>query len=581
MDSLKLKLSTEQSDTSRVNILNEIAQELRRGNPVKAMEFAQQAVELSQKISFAKGEILGLRNLGIAQGFNDDYTAIETLKKSSDLAEKANDLKSLASNSSLIAGAYFNKADMQNAMEYYMKAMHVSESIKDRRGIAIGLAGIANVYSKEGDYKQALGNLFKSMAYLEEIKDQREIARTHLNLGTTYSAMTDWENSIKHFDQAIALYEANKNIRGVAFTLSEIGEVHFRKKQFNKALEFIYKALKLHEDGGWSIELANDYKRLGKVYHELEQDEMAIQNFQKAIPYAEKMKLLDVLSDVYHDLAHIYKEKNDYKNAFTYHEKHVAYYDSIFNNQRNKQIAELQARFEAEARQKEIEILKRDKLIDRIYLIGGGASLIALAIISALIINRQRLRAKKDFEISKRELQIMEEHRALVEAELQTKRLFAEQLENELEHKNKELTAFTLNLIQKNEILEDLKSRVAEIRNNADDATKSSLSSLLSTVNMSFRMDRDWDTFKLHFQQVHKDFFERLTKAFPDLSSNDLKICALLKLNLGTKEMASILDISSESVKAARYRIRKKLGASSDQNLGTFLSVFSEDARTV
>ena len=578
-DSLAIQLSSARSDTSRVNILNNLSQEWRNVNPVKAIAYAKQAAELSHKIEFIKGEILSLRNLGIAQGSNDDYTCIEILQKSSDLAEKIGDFKTVINNYTLIAGAYINNTNWQKAMEYYLKVKQTAEVIHDKRGIAFGIGGVANVYSKQGDFKKSLENYYKSLTYLEELNDQREVGRVHLNLGVNYRALGDFENSIRHFNVALTKWDSIKYKNGVAYVFSEIGELYFIQKQFTKALDFVYRALAAHKEGNRTSELAIDYMRLGKIYYTLEQTETAIKNFKNAIPLAEKVRLLNVLSEVYHELAHIYKDIGDYKNALTYHELHVAYYDSIFSTEKNKQIAELQTKFEAEARQKEIEILKKDKLIDRFYFVGGGATLIVVMIIGALIINRQRLQSKKDFELSKKELQIMEEHRALTEAELQTKRLFAEQLENELEFKNKELTAFTLNLIQKNEILEDLKLKISEIRSQTDEATSSSLGSLLSTVNLSFRMDKDWDTFKLHFQQVHKDFFDRLTKTFPDLSSNDLKICALLKLNLGTKEMASILDISSESVKAARYRIRKKLGASSDQNLGSFLSVFSEGAR--
>jgi DNA-binding CsgD family transcriptional regulator len=84
-------------------------------------------------------------------------------------------------------------------------------------------------------------------------------------------------------------------------------------------------------------------------------------------------------------------------------------------------------------------------------------------------------------------------------------------------------------------------------------------------------MDKDWDGFRLHFEKVNNGFFEKIQSQYPSLSAKDLKLCALMKLNLETKEIASILDISPESVKVARHRLRKKFDLPTDQSLHAFL----------
>jgi DNA-binding CsgD family transcriptional regulator len=83
--------------------------------------------------------------------------------------------------------------------------------------------------------------------------------------------------------------------------------------------------------------------------------------------------------------------------------------------------------------------------------------------------------------------------------------------------------------------------------------------------------DNSWNDFDLYFESINKNFYTRLKQSYPDISTNDLKICALIKLNLSIKEMASILNISPDSVKTARYRLRKKLQLSTEDNLTSFI----------
>ena len=119
--------------------------------------------------------------------------------------------------------------------------------------------------------------------------------------------------------------------------------------------------------------------------------------------------------------------------------------------------------------------------------------------------------------------------------------------------------------------MEELKENISEIKKISDDKVSGKLNSLNRLVNHSLQVDRDWEDFKLHFENVHNDFFKILKHYKPDLSNYELKLCALIRLNLNIKETATILGISAESVKTARYRLRKKLELSHEDNLIDFI----------
>ncbi|MBK6987554.1 MAG: hypothetical protein IPH33_04540 [Bacteroidetes bacterium] len=125
-------------------------------------------------------------------------------------------------------------------------------------------------------------------------------------------------------------------------------------------------------------------------------------------------------------------------------------------------------------------------------------------------------------------------------------------MQNELEFKESQLTAMTAQMFQKNELMQELKSKLDEDKNISIDSPVSKI------INRGQNQDKEWSDFNAHFESVNKNFYTRLKQSYPDISPNDLKICALIKLNLSIKEMAGILNISPDSVKTARYRLRKK-----------------------
>ena len=101
--------------------------------------------------------------------------------------------------------------------------------------------------------------------------------------------------------------------------------------------------------------------------------------------------------------------------------------------------------------------------------------------------------------------------------------------------------------------------------------TKQSLERIVKEIDTTLRLQEDWDQFEYHFDKVHRDFLTRLRADYPVLSPNEQKICAFLRLNLNTKDIANLLHISLRGVEVARYRLRKKLDLEAGQNLSKFI----------
>ncbi|QTY26793.1 LuxR C-terminal-related transcriptional regulator [Flavobacterium sp. CS20] len=151
----------------------------------------------------------------------------------------------------------------------------------------------------------------------------------------------------------------------------------------------------------------------------------------------------------------------------------------------------------------------------------------------------------------------------------ESKRQEKEKLIDKLNFKSKELANTTLTLAKKNEILLELQK---EIKNNQDAfKNKYKLKNILTKINNALNNKNEWDVFETNLNEIHDEFFKKLLKSYPDLTNSDLKLCAYLKMNMTSKEIAPLLRISLRGVEVHRYRLRKKLNLKSNQHLNNFL----------
>jgi DNA-binding CsgD family transcriptional regulator len=147
--------------------------------------------------------------------------------------------------------------------------------------------------------------------------------------------------------------------------------------------------------------------------------------------------------------------------------------------------------------------------------------------------------------------------------------LLKRQHEIELKGKTKELANTAMEMTKKDELLENIKDELGLFKKEIID--KSKFEKLLTTINKNINTSKDWEVFESNFNEIHDSFFKSLVKKHSHLTPKDLKLCAYLKMNLSTKEIAPLMGISARGVEIHRYRLRKKLNLDSEQNLNEYL----------
>lgn len=180
----------------------------------------------------------------------------------------------------------------------------------------------------------------------------------------------------------------------------------------------------------------------------------------------------------------------------------------------------------------------------------------------------------------KKTLQLKTASKAAIEAKeselkvskKELERLRTERLKQEIQIKNKELAAATMHLITKNGFIDHMRNNLNAInKKSRNQEVKSEIQKVIKTIEKNMAGDQDWEQFEIHFDQVHGDFMSRFKKEFENLSPQEIKLSAYLRMNLSTKEIAYLMNISIRGVEIARYRLRKKLNLERSDNLQEYI----------
>lgn len=201
--------------------------------------------------------------------------------------------------------------------------------------------------------------------------------------------------------------------------------------------------------------------------------------------------------------------------------------------------------------------------------------IILIGVINFIYFRRKVEKARRIEKIKHERVLIAKENKFKAEvkqSDEEIEKLRADKLKINMRHKNMELANATMHLIQKNKFLIKLKEDLLKMRNEAKvDSVKSDIKQIVKKIDKDFKNEKHWKVFDQYFDEVHQDFLDRLKEKHPVLTPNDLRLCAYLKMNLSTKEVAPLMNISIRGLEISRYRLRKKLELEREINLTDYI----------
>lgn len=590
IDSLKHELEIRKTDDSiKVSILINLNKNLKYSKPEEAKAYALQSIKISNRINNRFGIAAGNMHIGdyyLNKSENDSalyyydiakknfeaisYTrglifinhAISIVKETSGdldeaiaitkdnlkLIEETEDdddpskIKFLGSHHDALSIRYAEKGNYKIALTEAFKALEYFETAKDsRRAGALEQIGI--IQSTQKNYETAIKYFKQAVEIYEQEHQEWSLTYVNTSLGSSYKKLDDYPNAKKHYELAIKYAEEFEDKFALSDAITGIAELEMENENYAKAKTHFLEVKTIAEEENYKLNLANALHGLSKIAYENKAYETALEYNDEAIKLAKPNDALAYLKRFYPYRATILQAQNNYKEAIVYLSASQEVNDSLYSIAKTQQIEELKTIYETEKKEQqialqetEIDLLEKQGEVSTLYITLLGFGLL-LALIGFYAL-RQKLKRSK------------------------TER---EKLNLELDFKKKELTTHALHLAKKNEVLENLKQQAKTFK--ASENSQKGYNQLIRTINFDLKDDNNWENFSHYFEQVHTGFNNTVKQKFPEVTSNELRLMALLKMNLSSKEIANILNISPEGIKKARYRLRKKLGITTEDSL--------------
>ncbi len=476
------KKLTEIDKKERAYYLNKISIEYRSIDPQKSMEFAEKAlfnaklfdnilemgnahhnigvafhhlgdyenalINYDQAINYRNsvGDKKGLANSFFNKGLieknlgNHQY-ALNFFNRTLTLLQNGDNNQLLAKTYEKISDVYRNLSNYEKALEYDLSALKLHEESDNEIGIADAMMNIGSIYFQLESYETALQYFQNSLKICQELDQKKGIASSLNGLGTIYGVLKKYDKALEHFQQSLRIRRDIEDKKGTADVLNNLGSIYWETNKLNSALRYYKLALNIYTEINDNYRIAKINYNIGNVYLKQKTFPTAYNYFQTAKKLAKTINARDILADIYHSLSDYYSQKKDYQNSFNYYQKYATLKDSILNETKSEQIAEMQTKYETEKKEKEIQILKKDQTIQELQIKRQTlqrnsliAVLLSLTVLAFVIFNR--------YKFEKKAHQKLEEANKLIKKEKETSdklllNILPERVAKELKEKGK------------------------------------------------------------------------------------------------------------------------------------------------
>ncbi|MEL7004750.1 MAG: LuxR C-terminal-related transcriptional regulator, partial [Bacteroidota bacterium] len=460
---------------------------------------------------------------------------------------------------------------------------------KDSSGMYYAYGNMANTFSSMKNFEKSLEYNLKVLDLILKLGERRNLTRLYTNIGWTYFNYGDTTNMLKYYTLSAEDAQSRSDTLSMIYSFINLGDLLMDLERFDSSRLLLNKVVELSQKGNsaYLVHLANFEQgkllfRSGEKEKGLNQLLSAkkglIENGAKTNDYSDFL----VISDAYDDLGllnqalknteevykvsdergsvsiklHALEKIHDYylrsgqpRKAYEAIQELLSLRTDLFDETKASIVGGMEAEQRLYKKQEEYELLALEaqaqaekSRAQRLIFTLSVIILIAVMAVILLFYRQQKIRKK------------------LVESELSVKKEQNKSMANELEYKNRELVNFAVQITQKNEFIELL-----------DDKIKANQGEGLSEVNEVIQanqsISKDREEFEMHVQNVYEGFFIKLNELYPDITPAEKKLAALLRLDLSSKEISTILNISPKSVDMSRYRLRKKMSLEGSSSL--------------
>lgn len=464
---------------------------------------------------------------------------------------------------SCIGLAYTNQGAFGIGFEYFHDAYLKCPST-DKKLFSTVCKYMARSYWKHKEFDKALDILSPAFDLAKEGDDSLSMAECYNIKGLIYMGKRQKDSCIVYWKKALEINRRLGNRIGMAQNLNNI--CIFSGTENWEAM--LGEAIRINQEIGSNYGLAENYNNMGNQYCFRGNYKEALECFDRAENYAQKFGAKELLCDNYDYRVNAYRKMNNFYEAFLCLEKLRTLEKEVYSRQRLQEIASMDSdrKFKAEqqkqelrARETELRKLRRQSLSAVVTLI------LVLASIGVYLHFRFKSQERK---ITLKEI---EQEHEIVKLRLENTEIRNLRQEDEIDRYKKELNRFAYYILNRNDLLEKIKSQIKELARIDPSEVKSYSKRIHFFISQNQMEDRHTEEFVKELEKINEDFLQRLMERHPDLTRNEKQLASMLRIELSSREIAILQGVETKTISIARYRLRKRLGLESEANLSEYM----------
>lgn len=427
---------------------------------------------------------------------------------------------------------------------------------------------MGRVYSKLGDYNKAIELNDKATSIFKSIGDSTSVAGCYNERGVMHHFMSEFTVAERFFQRALAINRAQRNLKEIATNLNNLC---LYRGNTEEKLSFIQEAITINKnlDAQWS--LGENYNNMGKQYYYGKQYSNALEALRKAYEYAHNIGARELICDNYEYSSMVYAAIGDYAQAYKYLDKryHLGKELQSSNKLRNieqeisyKRYQDQKYATEMQEQTYKIELLKRN-----LWLLG---SVLILGIAFSIFLYKWYKR-RKDLQLIEARYQLQLSEKEVAELKMHQQELELQNVHNALATSRQEATSFAVFLKSRNELLDKIRGMVKEGYKMDAQAITPHLKKINAFISQSQSGDKTNSALLTNIDDKSNEFLQRLVAIHPKLTQGEKYLATLLRVNLSTKEISMLTGTTPKTINMNRYRLRKSLNLSSEEDLTDYL----------
>jgi signal transduction histidine kinase len=388
---------------------------------------------LLQTLTDAKSQAQVLNSLSLAHRTIDFDKSIDYALKARKIAAQISNQKELGA-SLLNAGvAYYYKGNYSEALDDFLQALKLYEALEDKQGTIAALNELGTLEKKHGDLESSELHLLKALELSHEISDSTSIANSMNNIGHVYELKNDLKKAMDFYSQSAVIKERMKDFYAASFNYDNIGNILAKQGRYEEAQKTFEKEIRILENLNDKAAYAIALNNLGEMYLMKGDRQLARAYFQNSLTVSTAIGYKDLTSHILNLLSESYKNENNFKKAYEFLVQRNEVKDSIFNEQKSKQILDLRTKYETEKKEKQIVLLRQENEIkdftlrqNRLFSLGLILVVLSLLLVGYLWQNRTKLKQRAELESTRAALRESQLQAVIASQEAERKRFAAD-----------------------------------------------------------------------------------------------------------------------------------------------------------